>query len=380
MLAKPARQAPGRIPAILLEGDEPVSKPDESQGATLASATKTLPNSPETKIGPAEAEGNGQVFLIARDPSWLYAHWNLTHDQQRYYNSIAADGHLTLRIYIDAVSLPPIEEIPLHPESRDWFVHVQRAGTTYLAELGCHAADGEWRSLCTSSPVATPPGRACEDTSAQFVTIPFDLSLTKLASRSTRSEEAKAGESSAWSREELPEEGSRELAALPSPPPHPQWTAEQSRAVAELSQPRHREGQNLASFGIAAERPAQSMPELVSFSSANPGAPESSITRSFAGSPSLSREPVPPGGFWFAVGADLIVHGATEPGASVTIAGHPIPLRSDGSFSCRFSLPDGHFDLSVVAVSEEKGEERGTTLKFSRSTEPHPTAQAPPHG
>jgi hypothetical protein len=75
-----------------------------------------------------------------------------------------------------------------------------------------------------------------------------------------------------------------------------------------------------------------------------------------------------PGGFWFNVNAELVLYGATEPGASVTVGGRPVPLRPDGTFSCRCSLPDGEHEVTVSALSEE-GELRQATLKFSRMTD-----------
>ena len=60
-----------------------------------------------------------------------------------------------------------------------------------------------------------------------------------------------------------------------------------------------------------------------------------------------------PKGFWFNVNAELIIYGATEPDAKVTLGGHEIKLRSDGSFSYRFALPDGKYDLPAVAVSAD---------------------------
>ena len=64
----------------------------------------------------------------------------------------------------------------------------------------------------------------------------------------------------------------------------------------------------------------------------------------------------------------LVIYGATEPGASVTVGGRLISLRPDGTFSCRFSLPDGDHAITVSALSAE-GELRQTELKFSRRTE-----------
>src|SRR5262249_16795996 len=45
--------------------------------------------------------------------------------------------------------------------------------------------------------------------------------------------------------------------------------------------------------------------------------------------------------FWFQLDAELIVYGATEPRARVTLQGEPVKLRPDGTFTMRFSLPDG---------------------------------------
>jgi hypothetical protein len=73
--------------------------------------------------------------------------------------------------------------------------------------------------------------------------------------------------------------------------------------------------------------------------------------------------------FWFNVNAELIIYGATEPGAKVTLGGQEIKLRPDGTFSYRFSLPDGKYELPAVAVSTDGTDARAADLKFSRQTE-----------
>ena len=74
-------------------------------------------------------------------------------------------------------------------------------------------------------------------------------------------------------------------------------------------------------------------------------------------------------GFWFNVNAELILYGATEPDAQVTIGGRVIKLRPDGTFSYRFALPDGQYELPAVAISYDKTDGRAAELKFGRSTE-----------
>jgi hypothetical protein len=72
--------------------------------------------------------------------------------------------------------------------------------------------------------------------------------------------------------------------------------------------------------------------------------------------------------FWLEVGCELIVYGATEPDASVTVQGKPINLRRDGTFTLRFALPDGKQIIPVKAVSSDNIEERCITPIVVRET------------
>ncbi|MDD5097724.1 MAG: DUF4912 domain-containing protein [Candidatus Omnitrophica bacterium] len=72
--------------------------------------------------------------------------------------------------------------------------------------------------------------------------------------------------------------------------------------------------------------------------------------------------------FWMKVDCELIVYGATEPSAKVTVQGKPINLRPDGTFTLRFWLPDGKQCIPVKAVSADKLEERTITPIVNRET------------
>ncbi len=72
--------------------------------------------------------------------------------------------------------------------------------------------------------------------------------------------------------------------------------------------------------------------------------------------------------FWFQIDAELIVYGATEPTARVTLQGQPVKLRPDGTFTMRFSLPDGRQIIPAVAVSPDGIEERTIVLALERNT------------
>ena len=98
----------------------------------------------------------------------------------------------------------------------------------------------------------------------------------------------------------------------------------------------------------------------------SPGGAITSVSSAFS---PFGGEVGRPKGFWFMVNAELIIYGATEPDATVTIGGRKIKLRPDGSFSYRFALPDGRYDMPAVAVSADGTDARAAELMFTRSTE-----------
>ncbi|OAI54940.1 hypothetical protein AYO44_14005 [Planctomycetaceae bacterium SCGC AG-212-F19] len=72
--------------------------------------------------------------------------------------------------------------------------------------------------------------------------------------------------------------------------------------------------------------------------------------------------------FWFQLDAELIVYGATEPSARVTLQGEPVKLRPDGTFTMRFCLPDSRQSIPAVAASGDGVEERTIVLAVERNT------------
>jgi hypothetical protein len=70
----------------------------------------------------------------------------------------------------------------------------------------------------------------------------------------------------------------------------------------------------------------------------------------------------------FAVDAELLVFGVSDPHAHVTLQGEPVPLRPDGSFTVRMSLPDRRQVLPVVASSPDGVEQRTIILAVERNT------------
>ena len=70
----------------------------------------------------------------------------------------------------------------------------------------------------------------------------------------------------------------------------------------------------------------------------------------------------------FAVDAEVIIYGAADRDAHVTLKGEPVQLRPDGTFAVRLSLPDQRQVIPVVASSGDGVEQRTIILAVERNT------------
>ncbi|MBD2606241.1 DUF4912 domain-containing protein [Scytonema hofmannii FACHB-248] len=77
----------------------------------------------------------------------------------------------------------------------------------------------------------------------------------------------------------------------------------------------------------------------------------------------------PQQGFWFQADAELIIHGATEPGATVTIGGHSIKLKPDGTFHLRVPFTDKLIDYLMTAVTSDEQETKIIHKKFFQESQ-----------
>jgi hypothetical protein len=371
------KEEPLEVPPILLEGDEPspvaASGPGEKYSLGAMPPTQHFSGSELP-----ESYGTKKLFLTARDPHWLYANWDLTREQQNELNTESTDGHLILRIFTGKIEGHPAYEIHVHPESRHWFAHVELAGRSYVAELGYYSALGKWTRVAVSSGTVTPPDAAAKEEEVEFATIPFEFPFARLMQ--IIEEAVRDNIPLAQAIEELRRAGHPALPrfahSIHSPviPPGPsrQWTPEQEKALAQIiniDEARRVWMGSLEITELIRRRLAQEAASPMKAFGAQeiprpPGPPGvSSISSPFGGGAQKAK------GFWFNVNAELIIYGATEPDAKVTLGGHEIKLRSDGTFSFRFALPDGKYDLPAVAVSADGTDGRAAELHFSRETE-----------
>jgi hypothetical protein len=420
-----------KIPPILLEGDVPPPAPavlavTGSAARYALGAAGSASRFPTSGGELPETYGTEKLFLAARDPHWLYASWDLALERQREYNRRSRDGHLILRVTGD--DQRPEPEIHLNPEARNWFVNVAKAATRYSAELGYYERNGAWKSVSRSSSTFTPPESPSPETSAEFATIPADVTFKQVVEivrefasaeqplleaviRASEAQAALPPAAPVTSPEPLapavaaepprPSQGAKSPVHRPAPrqpekisakpkslsrthaqppvlpikiTPGKPWTPAQRNALIRLVNVDSRRRVWMGSLEITELVRRQLESEAASIAAAElarKGADEG------AGAPVVSLHISSPGGpraekhrkFWFKLNAELILYGATEPDARVTIAERKVKLRPDGTFSFRFSLPDGRYQLPASAESADGVETRAASLEFSRSTE-----------
>lgn len=361
------------IPPLLLEGDSNPAPRLSGPGERFVLGALPLAGGREPELTELpESYGTQRLMLAARDPRWLYAHWDFSQEQLRRYNARSAHKHLVLRIYKDAVGGEPHREIHVHPESRSWFAEVGLASTRFVAELGYPMPEGGWVVVATSAPTVTPADTVSDDLSAWFETLPVEVQFDQLLRlvRQAIQDHVPLMEAVQQLRSMgypgLPDAKAAEAGA---------WTPEQERALAEVVSVDAVRRVWMGSMEITELIRRQYLQELSSQAAARLGevGSWSEAAGAAAGLSSLSS-PFGGGGerrkgFWFNVNAELIIYGATEPDATVTIGGRTIRLRPDGTFSYRFILPDGQYDLPAIATSSDGTDSRTAALAFRRATE-----------
>lgn len=358
-----ARQSRLEIPSILLEGDHTTAPGASGPGQRYSLGPTAPAEHFETAAQLPESYGTKRLLLTARDPHWLYAHWDLTNEQQRKYNSQSRDKHLAVRVHKDSLDGELVTQVEVHPESRHWFIHVGSGGTKYMAELGYNDRAGKWKQISTSDATLTPPESVSAETHAQFATIPVEIPFARLIELFKNL--IKENLPLAQAIEELRAAGYPELPAASAFASR--LTPAQERALAELISIDRMRRVWIGSLEVTELVRGKMFEELSSISASQLGQITSqggSVSSAFGGGAAAKQR-----GFWFNVNAELIIYGATERDARVTIGGKQIKLRGDGSFSFRFALPDGKYPLPCVATSADGEDTRWANLQFTRASQ-----------
>ncbi len=406
----PIRPAP-KLPAILFEEDRvplPGFHPAPSHvrpsgGPGVADApeagsrdvgqdgefpgVESIPEAPPGESGVLPATyGTGSIWLAARDPFLVLAHWDFAAEQLAMAAAGWGPGGWQLRLHQGDVHGRRVMRRALPAASGEAFLPVNEAGCRYVVELGYETLSGKWFGVAMSAPATTPhelvapafggPGPAAEAPAVAWAAPapvvpdpdePFGGVVEWLdAPASAPSMDAVFADSGMEFQETIP------TPETPGTIPGRSW--ELARMVWRLIE-RTTPGASGESAGHAPEFAELREAGMdAAKKTSGPGAARPAQPAVAGELPSSGQVALGPGesagprGFWFEVNAELIVYGRTERDARVTVAGREVALREDGSFAFRFVLPDGEHPLPVVAVSASGEDTRGAALRFARST------------
>ncbi|MBD2628595.1 DUF4912 domain-containing protein [Trichormus variabilis] len=329
---------------------------EDRTGGSLADVDEALADLPA-------GYGESRIVLLPRDPQWAYTYWDIPNDHKEELRRQGGQT-LALRIYdvtdinIEHQSPHSIQEYPADELAREWYLPIPVSDRDYVIDIGYRTADGRWLVLARSARVHIPPVYPSDWIEDVFITVDFEEDLR------------------GKTKYELvpPAKKIATTAAAGTANGNPIY--DQIFGLAESA-----EAQRVAGslFGSMQQVPGSARPEQAISSYVFPSGvgmwavpTVSGLTMSGVGMSgvgfSASAVPVRPRQFWLIADAELIVYGATEPDANVTIGGRPIKLNPDGTFRFQMSFQDGVIDYPILAVAADGEQSRSIHMKFERET------------
>ncbi|MDB9444969.1 DUF4912 domain-containing protein [Anabaena sp. CS-542/02] len=326
---------------------------EDRTGGSLADVDEGIADLPQ-------GYGESRIVLLPRDPQWAYAYWDIPNEHKAELRQQGGQ-QLALRIYdvsdvdLDLQRPHSIQEYPADELAREWYIPIPVSDRDYVVDIGYRTADGRWLVLARSARVHIPPVYPSDWIEDAFVTVNFEEDLRGKTVY------------------ELVPPGKKVVAAV----------EDSSNAIYEeiFGLAESAEAQRVAGslFGSMQQVPSSAGPQESLSSYVFPSGvgmwavpTMSGLTMSGVGMSgvgmSVGAVPVRPRKFWLVADAELIVYGATEPDATVTIGNREIKLNPDGTFRFQMSFQDGLIDYPIVAVAADGEQTRSIQMKFNRET------------
>jgi hypothetical protein len=135
----------------------------------------TGPNDPDDKLKFEDLgtlpTGYGEMFLIARDPHWLFTYWDF--DYSKFPTAI--------KLFLEVYQGNELEStIDINEIARNWYIPVSAAASEYSVIFGYRDANGERTVVDKAGPARTPPESISPNWETDFATVPFHLSFNFL--------------------------------------------------------------------------------------------------------------------------------------------------------------------------------------------------------
>lgn len=290
--------------------------------------------------------GDSRIVLLPRDPKWAYAYWDVSNEHKEELRQ-QGGSRLMLRLYdvtdIDQNHQAPhsMQQQECHEMARSWYIEIPVSDRDYSIEIGYLTDDDRWLMLSRSGSVRVPPIYPSDWVKDQFVTIGWETGLAgqrfgNLGQPGT-----------------LTEDDAAQTAGK----------AAERDALFAFNQAQHELRLAGSLYGSMQTLPPGALSASGMVSGLNmSGLNVSGLNMSGVGLGDRKRN------FWLVADAELIVYGATEPDATLTIGDRVIPLSPDGTFRFHMAFPDGKIDYPIRAVAADGEQSRAITMNFERDT------------
>ena len=178
--AKPVVKNTKRVPVkkrsapVLLKKQVIPSVPEP----VIAPHHETRP-APERSLELPDNYGDNQIYLLVRDPYWIYSYWEIQEGHQQYHLSKLGGNWESvvsvLRVYdtTEEGKTPSSYDIVLQNMVRCWYLNTQ-PNHSYYVEIGLLHRDGRFICLARSNHVTTPRSGMSEVIDEQWMSVDFD--------------------------------------------------------------------------------------------------------------------------------------------------------------------------------------------------------------
>jgi hypothetical protein len=310
--------------------------------------------------------GESRIVLMPRDPQWAYTYWDIPEEHRQSVRYLGGE-QLALRLY-DATDLDlntskphSVQQYACDELARDWYLPIPVSDRDYITEIGYLTGSGEWLVLARSNRIAIPPVYPTDWMDDQSITVDW----------------------------EEPLQGKTFLQLVPPGSAKPQTNEAFHDQIFHLAYGMHQELYQEPSlvgpfFGSMHQVPSESLSSFVFPAGAGLWANEFPVglTASGIGLSSMMMSGIGMSGigigasippdrsrkFWLVADAELIVYGATEPDAQLTIGGVPVQLTPEGTFRIQLSFQDGNLDFPIMAIAKDGEQMRQVRMTFDRNT------------
>ena len=318
---------------------------EESLMESLASVDQDLGELPE-------GYGESRIVLMPRDPQWAYTYWDVPSGHKEELRRQGGQ-QLALRIYdvtnvdLDTQAPHSVQEYLCDEMAREWYLPIPVSDRDYAADIGYRCADGRWLLLARSTTVSIPPVYPSDWIEDAFVTVNWeeDLKGKTVHNLVSPAEKQAMGTADVGQSDKLYDQ------------------------VFGMTQSTKSTDMPGSTFGSVQQTPEATVSSFVFPSGAGMWALPTASGQNMSGAGFSGDLPAArPRQFWLVADAELIVYGATEPNATVTIGDREIKLNPDGTFRFQMSFQDGVIDYPIKAVAVDGEQTRSVHMNFERET------------